>query len=141
MAGNEVTSGERRMERNRSDNTDQRQEALFTRTIAAQLARISLDFLLRLEEEQLIQPRDIRQGEAFYSADDISQIARIRRLHEELGLDLGAVEIVLHMRRQIMDLLQRMEAMERRLARREKELLEEVQDLRRRLGVGAGWKR
>jgi DNA-binding transcriptional MerR regulator len=128
------------MERN-PDNPDRPREALFTRTIAAQLARTSLDFLLRLEEEELIHPRDIRQGEAYYSAEDISQIARIRRLHEDLELDLGAVEIVLRLRRQIVDLFQRMEAMEQRLARREKELLEEVQELRRRLGIFADRKR
>ena len=45
------------------------------------------------------------------------------------------MEIVLNMRRQILDLLGRMEAMERRLAERERTLLAEIQDLRRRLGV------
>jgi MerR family transcriptional regulator/heat shock protein HspR len=75
------------------------------------------------------------QGDEGYSAEDISQIARIRRLHEDLGLDLEAVEIVLHMRRQILELLRRVDEMERRLAKREDELLAEIQDLRRRLGV------
>ena len=78
------------------------------------------------------------QGDHRGLATDITQIARIRRLHEDLGLDLGAVEIVLHMRRRITDLLKRMEDMEKRLAVRERELLQDIQDLRRRLGVSIG---
>lgn len=128
------------MAENNSPTSGQRREALFTRPIAAQLARITLDFLSRLEAEQLIQPRTIGQGEPGYSAEDITQIARIRRLHEDLGLDLGAVEIVLQMRRQITDLLKRMEDMEKRLVIRERELLQDIQDLRRRLGVSIGRK-
>jgi MerR family transcriptional regulator/heat shock protein HspR len=123
------------MQNNDSRNSEQRREVLFTRPIAAQLARITMDFLEALEEERLIRPRPTAQGEGGYSAEDITQIVRIRRLHEDLGLDLEAVEIVLHMRRQIMDLLRRMEEMERRLTQRESDLLAEIQDLRRRLGV------
>ncbi|MDI6854762.1 MAG: chaperone modulator CbpM [Deltaproteobacteria bacterium] len=123
------------MQNNEFRNAAQRQGPLFTRPIAAQLARVSMDFLEMLEEERLIRPRTTAQGEKGYSAEDITQIVRIRRLHEDLGLDLEAVEIVLHMRRQIVDLLQRMEEMERRLAQRESDLLAEIQELRRRLGV------
>jgi len=123
------------MENNYSRNSDQRRDPLFTRPIASQLARITLEFLSVLEDERLIRPRAMVQGEQGYSAEDITQITRIRRLHQDLGLDLGAVEIVLNMRRQILDLLGRMEAMERRLAERERTLLAEIQDLRRRLGV------
>ncbi len=123
------------MENYDSRNSDQRREPLFTRPIAAQLARITLDFLSMLEEERLTRPQTTVQGEQGYSAEDITQITRIRRLHQDLGLDLGAVGIVLNMRRQILDLLVRMEEMEQRLAERERELLAEIHDLRRRLGV------
>lgn len=123
------------MKNNDLRNSEQRPEPLFTRPIAAQLARISLDFLSRLEAEELIRPRGRLHGEECYSAEDISQLARIRRLHEDLGLDLDAVEIVLHMRRQMEEMLKRMEDIERRLRERERSLLEEIQDLRRRLGV------
>jgi DNA-binding transcriptional MerR regulator len=130
-----MSPGDEPMENNGPRNPDQRRDPLFTRPIAAQLARITLEFLSVLEEERLIRPRVMVRGEQGYSAEDITQITRIRRLHEDLGLDLGAVEIVLNMRRQIMELLGRMEAMERRLAERENDLLAEIQDLRRRLGV------
>ena len=135
MAGNQMSPGNNGKNMDHANNPDERREALFTRTIAAQLARISLDFLSRLEAEELVRPRGRLQEEECYSAEDISQLARIRRLHEDLGLDLDAVDIVLRMRRQIMDLLRRMEEMERQLAKRERDLLAEIQDLRRRLGV------
>ncbi len=123
------------MENNDSRNSGQRRVPLFTRPIAAQLARITLDFLSMLEEERLTRPQTTVQGEQGYSAEDITQITHIRRLHQDLGLDLGAVGIVLNMRRQILDLLVRMEEMEQRLAERERELLAEIHDLRTRLGV------
>lgn len=117
--------------------SDQRREVLFSRTVAAQMARISLDFLDLLEKERMVQPRKIPPGEEGYSAEDIARLACIRRLHEHLGLDLEAVEVVLQMRSRILELLHRVEEMERRLAQRERELLAEVQELRRRLGVAA----
>jgi|UniRef100_A0A7C3WIU3 DNA-binding transcriptional MerR regulator len=123
------------MKEGNSQTSEQSREILFPRPVAAQLARVSLGFLDRLEKEFLIQPRTIGPGETGYSADDIAQIARIRRLHEDLGLDLEAVEIILQMRRQILDLLNRVQEMEKRLAQRERELLAEIQDLRRRLRV------
>ncbi len=111
------------------------QEVVFARTVAAQLASISLDFLEQLEGERLIAPRLMARGEPGYSAEDIRHLARIRRLSEDLGLDLAAVDVVLHLRRQVAGLRQRLDEVELQLRRREQELLEEIQDLRRRLAV------
>jgi MerR family transcriptional regulator/heat shock protein HspR len=112
---------------------------LFTRTVAAQLARVSLDFLERLEQGDLIRPRELEGGEKGYAPEDIGRLSRIRRLHETLGLDLASVEIVLRMREQMVLLMSQMEDMETRFARREQELLQELNDLRRRFLVT--WKR
>ena len=110
---------------------------IFTRTVTAQLARVSVEFLDYLEAEELMQPRSLEgeEGEVGYSPEDIQRLARIRRLHETLGLDLDAVEVVLRLREQVMDLLSRMAEMEERFIRREQELLQELDDLRRRLLV------
>ncbi|MGQ9687850.1 MAG: chaperone modulator CbpM [Desulfobaccales bacterium] len=105
---------------------------LFTRTVAAQLARVSLEFLERLEAEALIQPRELAGGEPGYAPEDISRLARMRRLHETLELDLPALEVVLHLRERLAAVLAQMEAMEARFARREQELLREIEELRRR---------
>ena len=111
------------------------QEVIFSRAVAAQLAGLSMDFLSLCEAENLIQPRHGAAGEPGYNAADIRQLARIRRLTEDLGLDLAMVEVVLHLRGQVLGLSQRLQDLERRRSQREEELLAEIGDLRRRLTV------
>ncbi len=120
----------------RTDEQDAPETIIFARSVAAQMARVSLEFLELVESEELLQPRLTAAGEAGYAAADIQKLIQIRRLHEILGLDLPAVEVVLHLREQIMELLSRMEEVEERFARRERELLREIEELRRRLLVG-----
>jgi DNA-binding transcriptional MerR regulator len=119
------------------DNTSAKGPMIFTRIVTAQLARVSVEFLDLLEAEDLMRPRLLgaEGGELGYAAEDIRRLSQIRRLHETLGLELEAVEVVLHLREQVMNLLARMEDLEARFARREQELLRELDDLRRRLLV------
>ncbi len=112
-------------------------EILYEREIARQLARISADLLRQCEAEQLVQPRR-RNGDG-YTAADIQELARIRRLRDDLGLNLDAIEVVLHMRRQMLDLQTELARMRQQMARREQELLAEMQALRRRLADEARW--
>lgn len=121
-------------QRNQSDPSG-KAPIIFTRRVAAQLARVSLEFLERLEADELMRPRELEGGEPGYAAEDIGRLSRIRRLHENLGLDLASVEIVLRLREHVMLLMTQMEEMERRFARREQELLQELNDLRRRFLV------
>ena len=125
-------------ERNRQDPASKR-PIIFTRTVAAQLAQVSLEFLDRLEADEIMQPRELEGGEKGYAPEDIGRLSRIRRLHETLGLDLASVEIVLRMREQVVDLLAQMEEMEAHFNRREQELRQELDDLRRRFLVT--WRR
>jgi len=55
-------------------------------------------------------------------------------------LDLPAVEVALHLRRQVVDLLSQIEQMERHMSKREQELLNEIQQLRRRLASEGEWR-
>jgi DNA-binding transcriptional MerR regulator len=114
-------------------------EPIYTRSVAAELARISEEFLRACEQERLIRARVMTGGGQGYSAADIRRLARIRRLREDLELDLPAVEVVLHMRRRVLDLLQEMDEMERYMRRREQALLAEIQQLRRHLAQEADW--
>ena len=69
-------------------------EPHYTRIVAAQLANISIEILERCEMERLVRVRVIREGTPGYNARDVRQLARIRRLHRELGLDfLEGLEI------------------------------------------------
>lgn len=113
-------------------------EVIYTQSVAMQLAEISVDFLHQCETEGLIQVREV-EGNTGYSAGDIRRMARIRRLCQDLELDLPAVEVVLHLRQQVSSLLAEMDQIEQRMRQREQELLKEVQALRRHLAAEAGW--
>jgi MerR family transcriptional regulator/heat shock protein HspR len=123
------------MAMNAPDNTPKRVPIIFTRTVAAQLARVSLEFLDQLEAEDILHPLQLEGGDEGYTSDDIGRLCRIRRLHETLGLDLAAVEVILHLRERVATLMAEMEHMESSFARREQELLREIADLRRRFLV------
>jgi hypothetical protein len=114
-------------------------EPRYTRVVAAQLAEISLEFLERCETERLVQVRVVRGGAPGYSARDIRELARLGRLHEDLELDFPALEVVQHMRRQLLDLHEQMERLEREMVRREERLVRELVDLRRRLAAETDW--
>ena len=96
-------------------------QPVYTRLVAAQLAQVSLDFLCLCEEEGLIQVQGMAGGGQGYSVADIRHLVRIRRLHEDVGLDLPAVEVTLNLRRQVLDLMAQIEELERRMAQREQE--------------------
>lgn len=115
-------------------------EPVFTHSVAAQLARVSLEFLQQCEQEGLIVARRMLGGISGFSRSDIRRLVRIRRLREDLGLEFEAVEIVLHLRQQVMDLLNEMDRIERNLLRREQELLNEIQELRRRVADEPHWR-
>jgi MerR family transcriptional regulator, heat shock protein HspR len=121
-------------------NMNETDEPRYTRIVTAQLAEISIEFLERCETEQLVHARVIRSGEPGYSVSDVRRIARIGRLHEDLGLDFAGLEVVLHMREQILDLREQLDQMERELARREDELLRELARLRRSLAIESSWR-
>ena len=115
-------------------------EPFYTRSVAAQVARISLEFLRLCEQENLLQAKIMAGGGQGYTPADIRQMARIRRLREDLELDLPAVEVALHLRRQVVDLLAQIDEMERQMSKREQTLLNEIQQLRRRLATEAEWR-
>ena len=114
-------------------------EPRYTRIVAAQLADFTIEFLERCETEQLVVTRVIRGGAPGYSAGDIRRLARIARLHEDLGLDFSSLEVVLNMREQILELREQLELLEREMVLREEKLLRELAILRRQLSAESKW--
>ena len=119
---------------------NQEEEPIYTRAVAAQLAQISQDFLHQCEQKELVQVRVMRGGSLGYSVIEIRRLARIRRLHYDLALDFGAIEVTLNLHRQVTDLQAQLEEMERQMHQREQELLRELHHLRRRLALESDWK-
>ena len=105
-------------------------ELIYSRSVAARLAQMTLERLSLCERQGLIQTRVMAGGVEGYNVADIHRLVRIRRLRDDLGLGLPAVEIVLRMRRQVLDLRAQIDEMEERMARREQELVEEIRRLR-----------
>lgn len=119
-------------------NTSQ-DEPLYTRRIAARLARISLDLVDQCERENLIHVQVMRGGGQGLSRRDVQRLVRIRRLQEDLGLELQTIEIVLRMRRRMIDLMHQLDETEQRMAQREEELINEIRALQRRLSEEVRW--
>jgi DNA-binding transcriptional MerR regulator len=115
----------------------QENELIYCRPVAAQLAQMTLELLSLCERQGLVQTRTMAGGVEGYSVADIHRLARIRRLRDDLSLSLPAVEVVLHMRRQVLDLRAQLDELEARMARREQELTNEIRRLRRRLAEKA----
>lgn len=111
----------------------------YTRALAAQLADISIDFLAKCESERLIEIRVMQADEPKYSARDIRRLALIGRLHDVLGINLGDLEVVLHLRTQLLDMQEQMQDLERQHTIREERLLRELAELRQRLAEDADW--
>jgi len=116
------------------------EEPLYSPQLTAQLARVSLEFLQRCEMEQFIRPGSMRGGGIGYTAADVRRVARVRRLRHSLGLDLASVEVVLNLRRQVIEYQTTIAQLEREMERREQTLLREIQELRRQLAQDVKWR-
>ena len=106
---------------------------IYVRSLAARLASVSQEFLIRCEQQGLVKARLMTGGGTGFTVKAIRQLTIIRRLHQDLDLDLETIEIVLHMRNQILDLQAQLEKEQRRAQQREKRILKELQELRKAL--------
>jgi hypothetical protein len=102
------------------------------RTVA-RMARVSEQFIFECEHEELVTTHTTPDGRKALCREDVRKIRVIRHLHEDMGLDLEAVDFVLRYRERIKELRRRQVEMEERFRRREQEHLEELRALRRRL--------
>jgi len=89
---------------------------------AAYIACVTLDFLLACEQEGLITPRFKTEGHSGYTMKEIQCLQIIRRLHEDLNLDLPAIDVVLHLRGQLRDLTEQRNTFERKILEQQAEL-------------------
>jgi DNA-binding transcriptional MerR regulator len=108
-------------------------------SITARFARVSEAFIEACEREELIQSRIMMHGKKGYGTQEIHLLIRIRTLHEDLGLDLAAIDCILRMRHQLITLRQQIAEMEQRNLQREEVLKAEIQELRRRLAQDLDW--
>jgi len=72
-----------------------------------ELVRLHLD---RIERLGLIEPARGKGEIRYFSPSDIERILQIRRLIEELGVNLAGVEVILNMRQQLESLQREMDS-------------------------------
>jgi MerR family transcriptional regulator/heat shock protein HspR len=106
----------------------------FTISVAAEIVNVHQQTLRHYERLGLLEPERGRGEIRYFSPEDIERAQQIRRLVDELGVNLAGVEVILNMREQ-MDRMRRdaQEAMERlrqdheRETRRLKEIIWRLQ--------------
>src|SRR5947209_15956274 len=89
---------ERALDRETVEARDRRR---FTISVAAELVNVHQQTLRHYERLGLIEPLRGKGEIRYYSQEDIDRIQQIRRLVNELGVNLAGVEVVLNMRDQI----------------------------------------
>ena len=98
-------------------------EPMFVISVAARLVEMHPQTLRYYERAGLLKPTRSSGKIRLYSQREIDRLRKISRLTNELGVNLAGVEI-------IMDLTERIEAMQQRMKKREAELTAEIERLR-----------
>ena len=113
-------------------------ETVYSLTETAKLARVTTEFICECERENLVHATMVQDKKGF-GHEAIRRLIRIRHLNQDLGLDLMAVDCILRMRKQIAALQQQLDETEQRMRQREKELLQEIQILQKRIAIKCDW--
>jgi MerR family transcriptional regulator/heat shock protein HspR len=69
-------------------------------TEVTRICGVSVDFVRRLEREQMISPVR-RRREKLYPIEQVDRVRVARLLIEEMGVNLEGAEVALHMREQL----------------------------------------
>jgi MerR family transcriptional regulator/heat shock protein HspR len=79
----------------------QRERHLFTISVAAEIVNVHQQTLRHYERLGLVEPARGKGEIRYYSPQDIERVQQIRRLVDELGVNLAGVEVILNMRDQM----------------------------------------
>ena len=95
-------------------NADLQNQPRYIISVAASMASCHPQTLRHYERLGLISPQRSRGNVRLYTDFDIEQTQRIQRLMEDLGVNLAGVEVILHMREQILSLRCELDALRAR---------------------------
>jgi MerR family transcriptional regulator/heat shock protein HspR len=77
--------------------------------VVAEMLKVHPQTLRFYEKKGLVRPGRTEGQTRMYSEEDLEEIARLLRLTRDLGVNLAGVEIVLKMRRRMIDMQQQIE--------------------------------
>lgn len=83
----------------------------YTIGIAAELCGMHEQSLRMYERRGLIAPRRSAGNIRRFSEEDVEQIRFIKRLVDNLGVNLAGVEVIMHMRQQLFEMQRELEAL------------------------------
>ena len=87
------------------------EDRFYTIKIAAELCGMHEQSLRMYERRGLIAPRRSPGNIRHYSDADVERIRFIKRLVDDLGVNLAGVEVILHMRQQLVEVQQELAAL------------------------------
>lgn len=83
-----------------------RGKPLYMIGVVAEMLKVHPQTLRFYEKKGLVRPSRTVGQTRMYSAEDVEEIARLLRLTRDLGVNLAGVEIILKMRRRMLDMQQ-----------------------------------
>jgi len=86
-----------------------RGKPVYTIGVVADLLKVHPQTLRFYEKKGLIQPSRTQGHTRMYSAQDVDEIARVLRLTRDLGVNLAGAEIIIRMRRRMLDMQKQIE--------------------------------
>jgi MerR family transcriptional regulator/heat shock protein HspR len=86
-----------------------RARPLYTIGVVAEMLKLHPQTLRMYEKKGLIQPSRTVGNTRMYSEEDVEEIARLVRLTRDLGVNLAGIEIILKMRRRMIDMQRQLE--------------------------------
>lgn len=95
------------------------QEPRYVISIAARMLGVQTYTLRYYEKIGIIEPPRSRGNIRLYSERDITHLRQVKRLMDDLGVNLAGVEVILHMAQQITELQQHIEGLKSELKRLE----------------------
>jgi MerR family transcriptional regulator/heat shock protein HspR len=79
-----------------------------------QISRLDPQLIRSLCEDGFIGCHDIVEEQARFNTEDLTLLRRVRRLYNDLGVNLEGIEIILHLRNQLEALQNELEHYQRR---------------------------
>ena len=113
-------------------------EVHFEYRMVARLAKVPEEFIRQCEVEELVTPRTMLHGCKGLCCADVHKMKIIRHLHDDLWLDLEAVDFVLRYRHRIKTINHQLDEMKKHIRQKDQEHRIEVLALRRQLAQMAG---
>ena len=81
-----------------------RNKPVYIISVVAEMLSTTQQQLRIYEKEKLVVPKRTRRNTRLYSQSDVEILQRIIRLHQDLGINLAGIEVILNMRRRMEDM-------------------------------------